>query len=68
MFRSQAEADLDRQALASKQIDDRQRPKLSSVGQLIGHKIHSPDIVRAARWPLHFPMHRRHVPPRPLSP
>ncbi len=68
MFGSQAEADLDRQALASEQIDDRQGSELASIGQLIGHKVHSPDIVRALRGSLEDPMDRRDVPPGPLSP
>ena len=65
---AQALADLDRQALSSKEIDHGQRPKPPAIGELVGDEIHTPDVVARRRRPSLLAMHRRHVAPGTLSP
>ena len=65
---AQASTDVDRQAFAREEIDDRQRTKAPTIGQLIGDEVHAPDVVAGRRGSPLLPVHRRRVAPRTFPP
>jgi predicted transcriptional regulator len=65
---AQAATDVDRQAFAREEIDDGQRTKAPTIGQLIGDEVHAPDVVAGRRGSSLLPVHRRRVAPRTFPP
>jgi hypothetical protein len=65
---AQALADRDRQALSREEIDHGQRSEPPAIRELVGDKIHAPDVVARRRRSSLLAMHGRHVAPRTLPP
>lgn len=61
---AQSVPDVNREALAREEIDHGQGAKPSSIRQLVGHEIHTPDVVARRRWTSLLPVDRRRVTPR----
>ena len=58
---------VDRQALARERVDHGQRPEATPIGELVRDEVHAPDVVACGRRPSLLTMHRRGMPPRPLT-
>ena len=61
----EAASDLHRQAFSCEQIDHGQGSEASSIGQLIEHKVHTPDLIAPLGGCAHQPMHRTDMTPGP---
>src|SRR5262249_6177687 len=59
-------ADVDRQALAREQVDDRQRAEAVAIRELVRDEVHSPDLIAGHGRPTALAMDRGRVAPRPL--
>src|SRR5215468_1346626 len=57
---------IDRQTLTRKQIDHRQRAEPSPIGELVGHKVHAPNLVARPGGPTPLAMDRGRMAPRSL--
>src|SRR5690349_11599924 len=61
-------ADVYRQTFPREEIEDGQRSEASSIGELVGDKVHTPDVIACRRWSTLLPMHSGRMAPGPLSP
>ena len=58
--------DVDRQALACEQVQHGQRAESPTIRQLIGDKVHAPDVIASGRGASLLAVDRRRVTPGPL--
>jgi hypothetical protein len=60
--------DIDRQAFAGEQVEDRERAESSAVRQFVRDEVHAPDVIAIGRRSPLLAMHRGRVSPRALAP
>src|SRR6267143_4306882 len=56
-------ADIDRQALAGEEVDHRQCAEAPTIRELVGHEVHTPDLIARHCRPTSLSMDRARMPP-----
>jgi hypothetical protein len=64
---AQALTDIDGQAFAREPVEHCERAEPSPIGELIGHEVHTPDVIASGRWASLLAMYRGGVSPRTLA-